>query len=67
MSRLTQAEARLRRQAKIRRYNEDLLENSRDLIARSLTLLRQGSPSTYLGRKRQDHRPNSATSRLDEL
>jgi hypothetical protein len=62
MSRPTHVEARMRRQEKIRRYNDDLLVCSRRLIAASLTLLKQGKPSTYLGTKRQAPEPNSVAT-----
>ena len=66
MSRLPQAETRVRREAKMHHYDEALLVYSRTLIARSLELLRQGSPSTYLGKKRQEHRPNPTARSPDE-
>jgi hypothetical protein len=47
------SEARLRGTAKLDRYNRDLLAHSRALIARSLALLRQTAPSTYLGKPRR--------------
>jgi hypothetical protein len=47
------SEARLRRSAKLDRYNRDLLAHSRELIARSVALLRQAAPTTYLGKPRR--------------
>jgi hypothetical protein len=43
---------RIRQAEKLRLYNLELIVHSRDRIARSLTLLRQSLPSTFLGKLR---------------
>ena len=51
MPRLSSSDAHVRASARLARYNLELLAYSRAAVARSLALLRQTVPSTYLGKR----------------